>query len=569
MRHSYSKQNRNATEKILENYLLPGQTIEDMFFNVASKFCQDLNHRDRIFRKLCEGRFLSATPTLIYANKGIGCPISCFTNEYQDSIHGIMKTWDENITISTIGGGIGSNISNVRSIGEKINKQGSSSGIIPIIKVQDMHTYAINQCNTRKGASSVYLHISHPEIVEFINIRKPTGDINRRANHLYHGIVITDEFMHAVENDSEWHLKSPVDGHITSTVSARSLWIMILESRISTGVPYILFIDNVNASIHPEHKQVGLFVKTSNLCTEIMLPTGKDHLGNERMGVCCLASLNLLNFLDDEYEKTQLEEDIYDIALFLDGVLDIFCDIAPKELNDAVYSVRRERSIGIGVFGYHTFLQEKGIRFDSEEARLLNKKIFSLIDISARKASKRLALERGPALDLTEDRFANITAIAPTATISCIAGVSPGIEPLCSNAFVRKNMHGTYIEKNPVLEKLLEKKGINNDKVWSLITENDGSIQGMDKLFNKIEQEIFKTAFEIDQKSLIQQASDRQKYISQGQSLNLFIKPGTSKSEIHDIHFGAWKGNLKSLYYLRTQSVQRAGILQDVCESCS
>jgi len=420
-------------------------------------------------------------------------------------------------------------------------------------------TLAISQGSLRRGSSAVYLPIDHPEIEEFIDLRRPTGgDVNRRALNIHHGVCVSDAFMEAVENDGDWQLKSPHTKEVMTSVKARDLWSKLLTTRIETGEPYVLFIDTVNKSIPEHHKKLGLKVKTSNLCVEITLPTGIDHLGNNRTAVCCLSSLNLENYQAWKDDK----EFIPNIMRFLDNVLEDFIQNAPDSMARAVYSAQRERSIGLGVMGMHSFLQAQNVPIESVMAKVWNNKIFEHIQQEADAASKAIAEERGACLDAEEvgvmERFSNKTSIAPTASISIICGnSSPGIEPYAANSFTQKTLSGSFTVRNKNLEKILQEKGFNNEQVWSSISTHEGSVQHLTFLTDH-EKDIFKTAPEIDQHWLIELAADRTPYISQAQSLNIFMPGDSSKQYLHDIHFKAWKKGVKSLYYTRSTSIQRA-----------
>jgi ribonucleoside-diphosphate reductase alpha chain len=420
-------------------------------------------------------------------------------------------------------------------------------------------TLAISQGSLRRGSAAVYLPIDHPEIEEFIDLRRPTGgDINRKALNLHHGVVIPDSFMEAVENNTTWDLKSPRDGSVINTVRARDLWIKLLTTRIETGEPYILYIDAVNKYIPDHHKKLGLKVKTSNLCSEITLPTGIDHLGNNRTAVCCLSSLNLEYYEDWKDNK----EFIPNIMRFLDNVLEDFITKAPDSMSRAKYSAMRERSVGLGVMGFHSFLQAQNVPMESVMAKVWNNKIFEHINKEVNAASVLLAEERGACPDAAEvsvkERFSNKTSIAPTASISIICGnSSPGIEPFAANSFTQKTLTGSFNVKNKNLVRLLDKKGFNTDQVWSSISTHEGSVQHLTFLSDH-EKDVFKTAYEIDQNWIIELAADRTPHISQAQSLNIFMPGDVSKKYLHEIHFKAWKKGIKSLYYSRSTSIQRA-----------
>ena len=502
---------------------------------------------------------MPATPILSNGGTKRGLAISCFLNEVTDNLKGIVDSWNENVWLAALGGGIGTYWGNVRSIGEKVRGNGKTSGIIPFIGVQDRLTLAISQGSLRRGSSAVYLPVCHPEIEEFIEIRRPTGgDPNRKSLNLHHGVVISDAFMEAVINDDPWELKSPADRSVMSIIKARDLWIRILLARIETGEPYMLFIDRVNENRPELYKKLGLSVKTSNLCSEITLATGADHLNNERTAVCCLSSLNLEYYEDWSKDKNF----ILDVMKFLDNVLQDFIDNAPDYHKKAKYSAMRERSVGLGVMGLHSFLQSKMVPIESVMSKVWNKRIFSEIHSEVTKASRTIAEIKGACLDGQEAgmmvRFANETAIAPTASISIITGnASPGIEPYSANTYTQKTLTGSFNVLNKHLKNLLSKKGFDTTEVWSSIMNNEGSIQHLTFL-DQHEKDVFKTAFEINQRWLIELAADRTHFISQAQSLNLFVMPDIHKKELSDLHMLAWKKNIKSLYYCRSKSLQRA-----------
>ncbi len=542
-----------------DRYLLPEESFQDLFARVAMYYGDDSAHAQRLYDYMSKLWFMPATPVLSNGGTDRGLPISCFLNECDDSLNGIVDLWNENVWLASRGGGIGSYWGNLRSIGEKVGRNGKTSGIIPFIRVQDSLTLAISQGSLRRGSAAVYLPVSHPEIEEFIELRRPTGgDPNRKALNLHHGILIPDAFMRAVEKDEEWALTSPKDGSVIERVSARSLWIRILTARIETGEPYLVFIDHVNRVIPEHHKLAGLNVKMSNLCSEITLPTGKDHHGQERSAVCCLSSVNLEKF--DEWEDQ--ENFVEDIMRFLDNVLEDFIRRAPDSMMRAKYAAMRERSVGLGVMGFHSFLQSRRIPLESVMAKVWNKRMFKHIKTRADLASVKLAHERGPCPDAKEygimERFSNKIAIAPTASISIITGgASPGIEPNSANAYTHKTLCGSHAVRNPYLAKLLEEKGKNNEDVWTSITINEGSVQHLDFL-TQDEKDVFKTAFELDQRWLIEHAADRAPYICQAQSLNIFVPADVHKRDLHQIHWMAWKRGVKSLYYCRSKSIQRA-----------
>jgi len=542
-----------------DRYLGQNESYQDLFARVASIYADDNLHAQRLYNYISNLWFMPATPILSNGGNERGLPISCFLNEAGDSLSSILDLWNENVWLAAKGGGIGSYWGNLRSIGEKIGRVGKTSGIIPFIKVMDSLTMAISQGSLRRGSAACYLPIDHPEIEEFIEMRRPTGgDPNRKALNLHHGVLVSDAFMRAVETNSEWALKSPKDEIIQSTLSARNLWIRLLMARVETGEPYIIFVDTVNRQIPQHHKLAGLNVKTSNLCSEITLPTGVDKDGNDRTAVCCLSSLNL-----ETYEEWKDQPNfIEDVMRFLDNVLTDFITRAPDSFKDAKYSATRERSVGLGVMGFHSFLQKNSIPLESVMSKVWNSKIFEHIQIKVDQASKKLAKERGACPDAEEygfkERFSNKTAIAPTASISIISGgASPGVEPVAANSYTHKTLSGSYNVRNRYLKKVLEKYRKNDDETWSTITTNQGSVEHLDFL-TRNEKDVFKTAFEIDQKWIVELGADRTPFVSQSQSINIFLPADVHKKELHQVHFQAWKKGLKSLYYCRSKSIQRA-----------
>ena len=542
-----------------DRYLGFNESFQDLFARVASTYADNNLHGQRIYNYISDLWFMPATPILSNGGTKRGLPISCFLNEASDSLGGILDLWSENVWLAAKGGGIGSYWGNLRSIGEKIGKVGKTSGIIPFIKVMDSLTMAISQGSLRRGSAACYLPIEHPEIEEFIEMRRPTGgDPNRKSLNLHHGVLVSDAFMRAVETDDQWTLKSPQNGIVQSSVSARNLWIRLLTARVETGEPYIVFIDTVNRLIPQYHKLAGLNVKTSNLCSEITLPTGTDKDGKDRTAVCCLSSLNL-----EKYDEWKDDKDfIKDVMRFLDNILSDFIEKAPDSFKNAKYSAMRERSVGLGVMGLHSYFQKKMIPLESVMSKVWNDKIFKNIQEKADEASKILAEEKGPCPDAAEygfnERFSNKTAIAPTASISIICGgASPGVEPVAANSYTHKTLSGSYNVRNKYLEKILEKYKKNNEEIWSSITTNQGSVSQLDFLTD-LEKDVFKTAFELDQKWIVSLGADRTPYISQAQSINIFLPADVHKKELHQIHFQAWKKGLKSLYYCRSKSIQRA-----------
>lgn len=546
-------------DTLIDRYLLPGENFQDLFARVADCYSDDEEHAQRIYDYISSLWFMPATPVLSNGGTNRGLPISCYLNSVDDSLEGIVNTWNENVWLASRGGGIGTYWGNVRGIGEPVGLNGKTSGIIPFVRVMDSLTLAISQGSLRRGSAACYLDVSHPEIEEFLEIRKPSGDFNRKALNLHHGVLLTDDFMEAVRAGKSFQLKSPKDGSVRGEVDARSLFQKLVETRLATGEPYIVFSDTVNRMMPSHHRELGLKVSTSNLCSEITLPTGRDHLGNDRTAVCCLSSLNLEKWEEWNGDKRFIE----DVMRFLDNVLQDYIDRAPEEMARARYSAMRERSVGMGVMGFHSFLQMKNIGFESPMAKVWNLKMFKHIHQKANEASMVLAEERGACPDAEDvgvmERFSCKMAIAPTASISIICGgTSACIEPIPANIYTHKTLSGSFSVKNPYLEKLLRKKSKDSTNVWNSILEKGGSVQHLDFLTVE-EKATFKTSFEIDQRWLLEFAADRTPFIDQAQSLNLFIPADVDKWDLMMLHFQAWERGIKSLYYLRSKSVQRAG----------
>ena len=541
-----------------DRYLLPGESYQDMFARVATAYADDADHAQRVYDYISRLWFMPATPVLSNGGADRGLPISCFLNAVNDSLGGIQGVWNENVALASNGGGIGTYWGGVRSIGEKVKGAGQTSGIIPFIRVMDSLTLAISQGSLRRGSAAVYLDIHHPEIEEFLEIRKPSGDFNRKSLNLHHGISITDEFMEAVRDGAPFGLRSPKTGEVLREVDARSLWQKILEIRLQTGEPYLIFSDTVNRSMPQHQRDLGLSVRQSNLCSEIMLHTGLDHLGKERTAVCCLSSVNAETFLEWRDHPTFIE----DVMRFLDNVLEDFITRAPSSMANAIYAARRERSVGLGLMGFHSFLQMQNVPFESAMAKSWNMRLFKHLRRQCDAASRVLAAERGPCPDAAErgvmERFSHKLAIAPTASISIICGgTSAGIEPIPANIYTHKTLSGTFAVRNPYLERLLEARGQNIPSVWDSILENEGSVQHLDVL-TQDEKDVFKTAFELDQRWVVELAADRTPDICQSQSVNIFLPGDVDKWDLHMLHWSAWEQGCKSLYYLRSKSVQRA-----------
>ncbi len=545
-----------------DRYLLAEENFQGLFARVAMTYGDDDAHAQRLYDYISKLWFMPATPILSNGGTNRGMPISCFLNEMQDSLSGIADLWQENLWLAARGGGIGTNVSNIRSIGEPVGKNGKTSGVMPFIKVMDSQTLAISQGSLRRGSAALYMDVTHPEIEEFVEMRRPTGgDPNRKALNLHHGVLIPDAFMEAVANNEEWALRSPHNNAIIDKISARDLWIRILTARIETGEPYLMYVDTVNKMIPEHHKMAGLTVKMSNLCSEITLPTGIDPDGHDRTAVCCLSSINLEKY-DEWHDHPTFVEDI---MRMLDNVLQDFIEKAPDTFAKAKYSAMRERSVGLGVMGFHSFLQSKMIPFESVMAKVWNKRMFQQIKKQADDASVKLAHERGPCPDAADygimERFSNKMAIAPTASISIICGgASPGIEPIAANAYTHKTLSGSFPVKNKYLDALLRSKGLSEEQMeeaWSDIFTTEGSVKNVECLSDE-EKDVFKTAFELDQRWVIEHSADRTPYVCQAQSLNIFVPGDVHKKVLHDLHWEAWKKGVKTLYYCRSKSIQRA-----------
>ena len=544
---------------LVDRYLLTGETPQHLFARVARAYADDAAHAQRLYDYMSRLWFMPATPILSNGGTERGLPISCFLNAVEDHLDGIVNTWTENVWLASNGGGIGTYWGGVRSIGETVKGCGQTSGIIPFVRVMDSLTLAISQGSLRRGSAAVYLDVHHPEIEEFIEIRKPSGDFNRKSLNLHHGVNVTDEFMQAVRDDMPFALKSPKNGETMRSINARKLWQKILETRLQTGEPYLLFSDTANRQLAPHQQELGLKVRQSNLCSEILLPTGVDHHGKTRTAVCCLSSVNFETWEEWSREPRFIE----DVLRMLDNVLQDFIDNAPDSMNAARYSASRERSVGLGAMGFHSWLQNNGIPFESALARAANLRMFKHLRRAADEASSVLAEERGACPDAAErgvaERFSHKLAIAPTASISVICGgTSACIEPIPANIYTHKTLSGSFSVRNPALTRLLELKGINSEDTWQSILAHEGSVQHLDALTDD-EKAVFRTAFEIDQRWVIELAADRAPLICQGQSLNLYLRSDIHKWDLLMLHWTAWERGVKSLYYCRSKSVQRAG----------
>ena len=546
-----------------DRYLLPEETSpQDGFMRAAKAYSDNDEMAQRIYDYASKQWFMFSTPILSNGGTKRGMPISCFLNYVGDSREGITGHYTENAWLTSIGGGIGGYWGDIRSDSILTSGGSQSSGSIPFLHVVDSEIMAFSQGKTRRGSYAAYMGVSHPEILEFLDIRKPSGgDIHRKCLNLHHGINISNEFMELIERciaeptyDDTWNLIDPHTKKTVRTVSARDLWLKILENRVATGEPYVCFIDHINDALPETQKALGLKVHHSNLCTEITLPTAED-----RTAVCCLSSVNLETY--DEWKNDKLF--IGDLVRFLDNVLTSFIETAPEHVFRAKFSATQERSIGLGAMGFHAYLQKCGIPFESALAKAKNLNIFKYIKAEAVAESKRLAVKRGEAPDMegTGMRNAHLLAIAPNASSSIICGTtSPSIEPYRANAYVQKTMSGSFLVKNKHLEKILETKGINNDKTWTSILANRGSVLHLKDL-SDYEKDVFKTSIEINQQWIIEHAADRQQFICQGQSLNVFVPADVHIKELHNIHMLAWKRKLKTLYYCRSEAIKRAELV--------
>lgn len=548
-----------------DRYLVEGETSpQDAFARAARTFADDEEHAQRLYDYASKLWFMFSTPVLSNGGTSRGMPISCFLNYVEDSRGGITGHYTENAFLSSVGGGVGGCWNDVRSVGSKTSAGSESTGVIPFLKVVDAEMLAFSQGVTRRGSYAAYLDISHPEIEEFLDIRKPTGgDVNRKSTNLHHAVTVSDEFMELIEQatrtegfDDSWDLIDPHSKKVTKTVSAKTLWVKLIQNRVETGEPYIMFKDTVQDALPQFQKDAGLQVHHSNLCSEITLATD-----SERTAVCCLSSVNLEEY--DEWKDN--EQFIPDLVRMLDNVLEHFIQNAPDELYRAKVSAEKERSIGLGAMGFHAYLQRHNIPFESVLAKGANNRMFTRIKKEAVRATRQLADERGECPDGIGFgvRNAHLLAVAPNASSSIICGnTSPSIEPYRANAFTQKTKSGSSLLKNEYLEHALDEIDQNTDEVWKSIITNRGSVQHLDFL-DDYTKDVFKTAVEIDQKWIIEFAGDRQKHICQSQSLNVFFPADVSKQELHAVHMMAWKQKVKTLYYLRSEAMKRAETISD------
>ena len=538
-----------ALKLVSDYYCKDGETSPQHAYARAAEAYSygDMELAQRIYDYVSKGWFMFASPVLSNAplpdEKVKALPISCFLTYVPDSLEGLIDHTAELRWLSVKGGGVGGHWSDVRAVSDK------APGPMPFLHTVDADMTAYRQGKTRKGSYAAYMDVSHPDIIEFLNMRVPTGDVNRKNLNLHHAVKITDDFMRAVERNEWWDLLDPNDNSVRESMPARKLWEQILEVRYRTGEPYLNFIDTANRAMPQTQRDLGLKIHGSNLCNEIHLPTSDN-----RTAVCCLSSVNVEMF--EEWKKTPM---IRDLVRFLDNVLQFFIDNAPDEISRARFSAEQERSLGLGAMGWHSFLHRKRIPFESEAASVWNAVVFQHIQKEAVEESLRLGSIKGEAPDMkgTGRRNAHLLAIAPNANSSIICGTSPSIEPLKANAYTHRTRAGSHLVKNKYLAEELEKVGKNTDKVWQDIITNGGSVQHLKFLKDDIKQ-VFKTAIELDQNILILQGGDRQRFLCQGQSLNLFFPAGAEKKYLHQVHFNAWKKGCKGLYYLRTETGQRA-----------
>jgi len=514
-----------------------------------SKYKDDMDEdlAQRLYNYVSNKWFMFASPVLSNApngsKQGKGMPISCFLTYVPDTLEGLIDHTAELRWLSVYGGGVGGHWSDVRTVSD------IAPGPMPFLHTVDADMIAYRQGKTRKGSYAAYMDVSHPDIIEFLNMRIPTGDVQRKALNLHNAINVSDAFMEAVSNGGTWDLKDPKDGKVKESVDARKLWERIMEIRFRTGEPYLNFIDTANNDLPQPLKDLGLKINGSNLCNEIHLPTSA-----ERTAVCCLSSLNLEYY--DDWKDTSI---VKDLVRMLDNVLEYFIENAPDTITRAKYSAARERSIGLGAMGFHSLLQKHKVAWESELAKEINDVVFNHIKSQAVEETEKLAEERGDYLDGVGSgrRNSHLLAIAPNASSGVILSTSPSIEPLKANAYTHRTRAGSFLVKNKYLEEVLELKGENNDTNWTSIITRKGSVQHLPFL-KRGEKAIFKTADELDQNWVVQHAADRQKYICQGQSVNLFFPSGAPKSYVNQVHLRAWKEGLKGLYYLRTEAKQRA-----------
>ena len=540
-------------QRLKESYMKDEEVSpQERFAFVSEAFSSNPEHAQRLYEYSSKHWLSYSTPILSFGRSKRGLPISCFLNYMDDSAEGLVANLSETNWLSMLGGGVGVHLG-IRNSDDK------STGVMPHLKMYDASSLAYRQGRTRRGSYAAFLDVSHPDIIQFLEMRKPTGDQNMRTLNLNHGVNISDKFMQIIERcmkdpeaNDDWELINPANGEVAEVVSAKGLWQKMLDLRMQTGEPYFIFIDTANRDM-PEWLQAqDLKINGSNLCTEIFLPTSAD-----RTAVCCLSSLNLEYY--DDWRGVDLF--IPDVMEMLDNVLNYFLDNAPHHIRRAVYSASRERSVGLGTLGFHAYLQKNGMAIDGVMSKLTNRDIFKYIKKECERADNNLVVKRGACPDAAEfgieRRFSHHMAIAPNASSSLIMGnTSPSIEPYRANVFRQDTLSGAHVYRNRFLVKRLAELGLNDDDTWASIIAHDGSVQHLD--IPEDVKEVFKTAMEIDQRWLVELAADRQKFIDQGQSVNLFFQPNTTIAYLHAVHFMAWKMGLKSLYYLRSDKVRKA-----------
>jgi ribonucleoside-diphosphate reductase alpha chain len=540
-------------QRLRESYMMEEEVSpQERFAYVSEAFGSNPEHSQRLYEYSSKHWLSYSTPILSFGRSKRGLPISCFLNYMEDSAEGLVDNLSETNWLSMLGGGVGIHLG-IRNSDDK------STGVMPHLKMYDASSLAYRQGRTRRGSYAAFLDVNHPDIIQFLEMRKPTGDQNLRTLNLNHGVNISDEFMQVIERcmkdpeaNDDWALKNPANGEVVEVVSAKGLWQKMLDLRMQTGEPYFIFIDTANRELPEWLKDKGLRINGSNLCTEIFLPTSAD-----RTAVCCLSSVNL-EYYDDWKDNEQF---IPDVMEMLDNVVEYFITNAPKHISRAVRSATAERSVGLGSLGFHAYLQKNNMPIDGVMAKLTNKDIFAHINKECARADNILVLKRGACPDASEfgiqRRFSHHMAIAPNASSSLIMGnTSPSVEPYRANVFRQDTLSGAFVYRNRFLSKRLAELGLDDDDTWASIIANDGSVQHLG--IPEDVKEVFKTAMEIDQRWLVELAADRQKYIDQGQSVNLFFQPNTTIAYLHAVHFMAWKMGLKSLYYLRSDKVRKA-----------
>lgn len=540
-------------QRLRESYMMEEEVSpQERFAYVSEAFGSNPEHSQRLYEYSSKHWLSYSTPILSFGRSKRGLPISCFLNYMEDSAEGLVDNLSETNWLSMLGGGVGIHLG-IRNSDDK------STGVMPHLKMYDASSLAYRQGRTRRGSYAAFLDVNHPDIIQFLEMRKPTGDQNLRTLNLNHGVNISDEFMQVIERcmkdpeaNDDWALKNPANGEVVEVVSAKGLWQKMLDLRMQTGEPYFIFIDTANRELPEWLKDKGLRINGSNLCTEIFLPTSAD-----RTAVCCLSSVNL-EYYDDWKDNKQF---IPDVMEMLDNVVEYFITNAPKHISRAVRSATAERSVGLGSLGFHAYLQKHNMPIDGVMAKLTNKDIFAHINKECARADNILVLKRGACPDASEfgiqRRFSHHMAIAPNASSSLIMGnTSPSVEPYRANVFRQDTLSGAFVYRNRFLSKRLAELGLDDDDTWASIIANDGSVQHLG--IPEDVKEVFKTAMEIDQRWLVELAADRQKYIDQGQSVNLFFQPNTTIAYLHAVHFMAWKMGLKSLYYLRSDKVRKA-----------